>query len=110
MKTVEVYEPASIFNAASAQEFTDWVSRSLQTGVKTLLINLHHVEFMDSGGLGGLAIALKYVRQGEARMVLCSLSRQLEMLLELSSMEQFFEIYPSLEEFERTERSSERAQ
>lgn len=102
MSTIQVFQPTEILSAVNSNALTHWVSAALQSGARILLIDLQHVEFMDSGGLGGLVLALKQVRRSGGRMAICALNDQLQMLLKLTDMEEVFEIYANQAEFEQT--------
>lgn len=108
MPTIQVFQPTEILSAVNSSVLTQWVSAALQSGAKILLIDLRSVEFMDSGGLGGLVLALKQVRRSGGRMALCGLNDQLRMLLKLTDMEEVFEIYVNQADFEQTVQSTPR--
>ena len=66
-----------------------------------VLVDFSQVTFMDSSGLGALVLARKEVRNAGSQLYLCSLNHQLQMLFELTSMDQIFDIFSDQEEFKR---------
>ena len=71
----------------------------VEDGAKRVLIDCQKVEFMDSSGLGSLVMSLKTVREAGSELSLCSLNDQLRLLLELTNMDDVFEVFASPEEF-----------
>ncbi len=58
-----------------------------------LLLNLEHVEFLDSSGLGALIWLLREVESQAGKIKLCSLQKPVLMLLEVVRMHRVFDIY-----------------
>ena len=98
----KVFQPNQFVTEVNAYEIREWVQDNLNKGVRHLLIDFQDVTFINSSGLGALAIALKMVRDAGCRLALCSLSAQARMTLEISGMDQAFEIYPTPDDFQRT--------
>jgi anti-anti-sigma factor len=96
---VEVFHPERILSAYNAGRLTEWVGDCLATGHKTLLIDFKHAYFMDSSGLGALTKVLKLVKQYGGELALSSVKGQIQMILEMTSMEEMFDIYPNQEAF-----------
>lgn len=97
---LKVFQPSQFVTEVNAQEIRDWVRESLASGASNLLIDFRDVQFINSSGLGALAIALKMVREQGSHLALCSLTPQTRMTLEISGMDKAFEIYSSQDEFE----------
>ena len=98
---LKVFQPNQFVTEVNAFEIREWVQESLNTGAINLLIDFQDVTFINSSGLGALAIALKMVREAGCRLALCSLSAQARMTLEISGMDKAFEIYSSSDDFKR---------
>ena len=71
----------------------------MTTGVDVVLIDLQKVTFMDSSGLGGLISAQRIVQTANAQLFVCSVNNQVNMLFELTRINQLFEIFAEREEF-----------
>lgn len=59
----------------------------------SLLLNLEHVEFLDSSGLGALIWLLREIESQAGQVKLCSLQKPVLMLLEVVRMHRVFDIY-----------------
>jgi anti-sigma B factor antagonist len=64
-----------------------------------ILLDLNHVRFVDSAGLAVLVRLHKLTQGMGTRLALCSLSDQTNQLLQLTSMDSFFEIFTNREDF-----------
>lgn len=98
--TVKVLSPSGILDSTQATAISAQVSKALEAGAKTLLIDLEETTFVDSSGLGTLVSALKRTREKGCEMAVCSINPQVKMLFELTSMDQVFAIYENRETFE----------
>lgn len=96
---LKVFQPSQHITEVNAQEIRDWVQESLSSGAKHLLIDFSDVKFINSSGLGALAIALKVAREAQCDLALCQLNPQARMTLEISGMDQAFDIYSSQDDF-----------
>lgn len=96
---VKVFYPNRILSSTTARELLDDITASLENGAEIVLINLQNVSFMDSNGLGTLALACQKVRKAKKRFVICSAYGQAKMILEMSGMEKVFEHYIDQQEF-----------
>ncbi|MEB3233036.1 MAG: STAS domain-containing protein [Leptolyngbyaceae bacterium] len=100
MLNVKVYQPGNrILSSTDAVTLATWVSESLDNGAKYLAIDLQHVSFMDSRGLGALVLVQNRAIKAGATLGLCAVSGQAGMLLDLTSMKNQFSIYDSVTQF-----------
>lgn len=99
---LQLIQPAGILNNALAQQLCLEVDEVVKTGSKLILVDLQQITFIDSSGLGGLVNAFKSTRAAGGRLALCSVGEQGRMLLEITGMDQIFEIYANRTEFEKT--------
>ncbi len=98
---IKVFRPAGILDSINGAELRRDVSDAIAAGAKTILINCQDVDLMDSSGLGALVMILKQVRQAGGELALCSAIDQIQMLLELTSMDSLFPVFPTQEDFEQ---------
>ena len=89
--------PASIDDGSIAQ-FRHQTDLALLAEVDVVLIDFTQVEFTSSPGLMALVMVYKRVREADKRLFLCSVSEQVRMLLELTGMDEVFEVLPRAEE------------
>jgi anti-sigma B factor antagonist len=96
---VQIVKPTGRLDVTTAAKFRKDVSDLAAQKPKYLIVDLSEVGFMDSSGLGALVSALKSVKAADGDMIVCSLSEQVQMLFELTSMGKIFKIYNSPQEF-----------
>ena len=58
-----------------------------------ILVNLSGATYIDSSGLGILMAARREALKGGGRLALCGMSKDVRMVLELTRLNKFFEIY-----------------
>ncbi|WP_019499524.1 STAS domain-containing protein [Pseudanabaena sp. PCC 6802] len=96
---VEIIKPSGRLDVTSAAKFRHEVTELAATKPRFLLVDLENVSFMDSSGLGALVSALKTIRSVNGELAVCSLSEQVKMLFDLTSMSKIFIIYANQGEF-----------
>lgn len=96
---IKVIQPSGTLDSINGNHLRREVIDAVKAEVKTILIDCKDVEFIDSSGLSTLVMALKIVRDVRGNLFLCSINAQLEMLLELTSMDSVFVVFPNQEEF-----------
>jgi anti-sigma B factor antagonist len=84
-------------DASSAPDFkgrmVDWIN----SGHTRLVLDLSHVEFVDSSGLGAIVSTLKTIgNRGD--LVICGVQKAVMNLFQLTRMNRVFQILPSREE------------
>lgn len=97
--TRTVQFPASIDDHAIAQ-FHHQVDSALHSDISVLLIDFATVESTSSHGLMALVMSYKRIREVNKRLFLCSVSEQVRMLLELTGMDEVFEVLPRDQEID----------
>jgi anti-sigma B factor antagonist len=60
-----------------------------------LIVDMQDVSFIDNSGLGALITALTIIRANGGRLALCSLNESVEVVIELTGSQRFFDILPS---------------
>ena len=98
---VQIIEPKGIFDGTKTKDFHHQLDKSIEVGAQIILIDFENVTFMDSSGLGALVKALKVANAADVKLFLCSINEQIKMLFELTSMDSYFNICSSREEFEQ---------
>ncbi|MBW4442408.1 MAG: STAS domain-containing protein [Plectolyngbya sp. WJT66-NPBG17] len=89
--------PETLDDKAIAQ-FHKEAERAICSDATVILVDFAKVEFMSSPGLMALVIAFKRSREAGKPMLLQSINERIRMLLELTGMEQVFEIVETSEE------------
>jgi anti-sigma B factor antagonist len=95
--------PQGSLNASNALEFERDLTTALRhDGVQALLVNLKHVESLDSAGLMSLVSSLKLAQALNKRFCLCSISPAQRIIFELTQLDRVFEILDSEAEESKT--------
>lgn len=84
-------------DAASALQFKDEMRRVTEGGTDPVLLDLHHVEFIDSSGLGAIVAAMKHLAP-ERQLVLAGFTPTVEKVFKLTRMDTVFSVYPQVED------------
>lgn len=85
-------------DSACSVQFRDTIIDLLEADGQPLIVDLSAVGFMDSSGLGALFIAKKMVRQRSDSFVLTGLQPRVLVMLDLSRMNDLFEVFQSIED------------
>ena len=84
-------------DAAQATDFKSAIVDRINDGHTRILLDLSHVDFMDSSGLGAMVSILKTIgRDGD--LLLCGLGKTVESLFKLTRMNRVFRIFSTREE------------
>jgi anti-anti-sigma factor len=97
--TVRVVRPMGVLDVTTSERLRREIMTVIDTGCRNVVIDCQDLTFMDSSGLAALVLASQKVREANSKLAICSINKQIEMLFTLSSMDDIFEIYPSLAEF-----------
>jgi anti-sigma B factor antagonist len=87
-----LYKPLGRIDAETYDHHRKELMALASTDPQSLVIDMKDVAFIDSRGLGLLISILKTIRTHGGKLVLRSLNRQVDMLLELTETKSFFEI------------------
>ena len=95
--TVELVELPSRLVMANAAEARDYLKNMVAQGRSHLVLDLQHVDFIDSSGLSVLVSALKAAHAEDGEVVLLRPSNGVRSLIELTRLHQVFEIFEDQE-------------
>lgn len=95
----KIIQPSGTLAATTSRVLLQQLNECLQAKPQAILIDCQNVSFIDSSGLGMLVAMHTKVRLAGGRLYLCSLNQQARCLLDITDMEQIFEILPSATEF-----------
>lgn len=82
---------ASRFDAAVAPIVRSEVVARTEEGLRRIVIDLRHVQFVDSSGLGALVSIFKALG-GSGEVVLCGVAGSVRSMLQLTRMDRIFPI------------------
>ena len=99
--TVKVIQPTGVLDVTNCSQLRREIMEVANTDRCHVLVDCQNLGFMDSSGLSALVLASQKMREVNGQLSICSINQQIEMLFELSSMDDIFEIFPSSEDFYR---------
>jgi anti-anti-sigma factor len=99
LNTVRVVRPTGVLDVTTCDRLRREIMAVVDTGCRNVVVDCQELTFMDSSGLAALVLASQQVRTANSKLAICSINEQIEMLFTLSSMDDIFEIYPSITEF-----------
>jgi anti-sigma B factor antagonist len=99
--SVKIVQPSGVLGNEQASKLRQEISEVVDSGAKLILLDLEGVTFIDSSGLGVLAMSFKMVRSAGGRLCFCSVNDQPRMLFELTGMEQVFEVFSDRAAFDQ---------
>lgn len=85
-------------DAVSAVEADKDFSSVIDAGHERLLVNLTSLDYISSAGLRVLLVVAKRIQQNGGKLVLCSLSSNVQEVFEISGFSSIFSIFPTNEE------------
>lgn len=86
------------FDFAAKKEFQEAIVEIGQGGECQIIINLQDVSFMDSAGLGMLAIMHRKLTAQHIHVTLVKPRNYVKQILELAKMDRYFSIYATEEQ------------
>ncbi|MDX2228617.1 MAG: STAS domain-containing protein [Leptolyngbyaceae cyanobacterium bins.349] len=88
-----VIQPIGALNAGTVMQFHHELNGALANGHHpNLLIDMRQVEHIDSAGVMALVSAVKLTKKFNKQFLLCSVSRPVRMILELTQLDSILEI------------------
>ena len=95
---VAVVTPEGRLDLASAAEFKQTMTDTVDAGYRILVVVLSKVPFVDSSGLGALISGMKATRLAGGDLRLAQVGEQARLILELTSLDKVMKLYPTVEE------------
>lgn len=84
-------------DAANAKEFKEHMAPLVEEHTR-MIIDLSHLRFVDSSGLGAILSCLRRLNDKGGDLKLCGMTKQVRVLFELVRMHRIFEIFNTREE------------
>jgi anti-anti-sigma factor len=96
-----VIRPSGYLNASNAIEFQHQITTVVtQECYSNVLVDLEHVESLDSAGLMALIYSLRLAHALDRRFSICSASPSIKIIFELTQLDQVFDLFESFVAFE----------
>lgn len=83
-------------DAAVALDFKDGMRKATEGGSETVVLDLHHVCFIDSSGLGAIVAAMKHLAP-DRKLVLAGLTPTVEKVFRLTRMDSVFSVFSTID-------------
>ena len=84
-------------DASVALAFKDRMRQITEEGTEPVLLDLNHVQFIDSSGLGAIVAAMKNLGP-DRRLILAGLTTTVEKVFRLTRMDSVFGVFSTVEE------------
>ena len=99
---IVVLEPDGRLTAETVHLFTEAVAGRLRDGCHHLILDLQHVSYLDSAGIGALAQAYTSSRQRGGRAVFVHVFGRNRELLRITKLLTVFEVYDTTSDARRS--------
>ena len=100
---ITVVRPQGTLNASNAVDFQRQIITAVaQEKQNVFVVDMEHVESLDSAGLMALVSGLRLAQALDQRFSLCSVCGSILMVLELTQLDQVFEVFESVAALEAT--------
>jgi stage II sporulation protein AA (anti-sigma F factor antagonist) len=95
---IQVVRPQGRLDSASSPAFEKDLIGNIDGGSRLMVLDLSGLQYISSAGLRVLLLAAKRMKSGGGRLALCSLSRQISEVFEISGFNSILDIYPSYDD------------
>lgn len=96
----KIIQPISLTDGIGLNQVRNEIDTVLNEGITTILLDLQDVTFINSSAIGALVAMHKVIHGKSGTLSLCSMRKQVNLVLKLSRMDQIFEIYKDQQEFQ----------
>lgn len=85
-------------DAHNSAELKEYILKLIEDGESHIIIQLEHVRFIDSSGLGALLFGHKHMVAKSGQFALVNIQQQVLSMFELTRLTRVFEIYTDISE------------
>lgn len=85
-------------DAHNSSKLKEYLLQMIESGENQIIIQLGHVRFIDSSGLGALLSGNKHIIAKSGRLALVNIQKQVLSMFELTRLNRVFEIYADMNE------------
>lgn len=93
-----VITPKADVDMSRSPELRQALREAFGCGARRVVVNLEHVQYMDSSGLATLVEAMRTSRSSKVSLVLCGLQSKVRSLFDLARLATFFDIRGSCDD------------
>lgn len=94
-RAVTVVVPKGDLDTASTAQMRQALAELINAGKSRLVVDLRHVGYMDSAGLGELVTAMKRARKAGGDLRLCGPNADISRILEMTRLDRQMGLYPT---------------
>ncbi len=95
---IQVVRPQGRLDSATSPTFEKSLIGTIDGGARRLVLDFSELQYISSAGLRIVLLAAKRMKSSGGRLALCSLSRQISEVFEISGFSSILDIYPSYDE------------
>ena len=92
---IDVNGEMDLYNSYKLKEL---VMKMLEKNVKIFIINLEHVDYIDSSGIGALIFICSTIKKMNLKLSICNIHGSVKKVVELTKLTGYFPISSSVEE------------
>jgi anti-sigma B factor antagonist len=85
-------------DAHNSGELKEYLLQMIERGENQIIVQLEHVRFIDSSGLGALLSGNKHIVAKSGKLALANIQKQVLSMFELTRLNRVFDIYADLNE------------
>jgi anti-sigma B factor antagonist len=85
-------------DAHNSGELKEFLLQMIEGGEKQIIVQLGHVRFIDSSGLGALLSGNKHIVAKSGKLALANVQKQVLSMFELTRLNRVFDMYADLNE------------
>lgn len=85
-------------DAHNSGELKEYLLQMIEGGEKQIIVQLEHVRFIDSSGLGALLSGNKHIVAKSGKLALANVQKQVLSMFELTRLNRVFDMYADLNE------------
>ena len=93
--SINILELSGRFDNYTAPAVVEWLEKATGTIPAQVVINLTHVNFIDSTALATLVQGMRRCEERQGKLHLCCLQQQVYMIFELTRLNKAFPIFAS---------------
>lgn len=92
-----VFKPEGRLDSNGGMALRDSAIAIAKNSPKLWVLDMDHIDFMDSSGLVAIISTFNLARQFGHHLVLCNLHPSARLIFEITQLDRVFEIYPNYE-------------
>jgi two-component system, sensor histidine kinase and response regulator len=96
---VKIIQFKGLLDVTNCHQLRQEIIEAASAGSKNVLLDCQNLTFIDSSGLAALVLASQKIDECNSRLSICSLGQQIQILFELSNLNEILEIFTSPKEF-----------